>query len=99
MIGESIQCENEGCDVVFVKKTHNQKYHDDECCRLATNAKIMQKYYDRKSQRLGLPRACKECGKALSKYNSSKTCNACLLKHEEESRKSVANMLSSILIA
>lgn len=98
-IGEEKICENEGCEVRYIKKTHNQKYHDDECCRLATNAKIMQKYYDRKFQRLGIPRACKVCEKPLSKYNSSKTCNACLLKREEESKKSVADMLSSIIIA
>jgi hypothetical protein len=95
MIGEQIQCENKGCEVVFTKKTHNQRYHDDECCRLATNAKIMEKYYAKRAQKLGLARYC-ECGAKLSRYNSNDKCNACQLNSEVEKNNSVQSMLASV---
>jgi hypothetical protein len=96
MIGETITCENAGCDIKFVKRTHNQRYHDDECCRLATNAKIMEKYYQRRAQKLGLVRNCVSCGHKLSRYNSDTICNSCSLKQEIERNQSVASMLTSI---
>lgn len=95
MIGDTIQCENEGCEVLFTKRTHNQRYHDDECCRLATNAKIMQKYYARRAQKLGLARYC-ECGQKLSRYNSDTICNACQLARDVEKNQSVQSMLLSV---
>lgn len=98
MIGDKIICQNAGCEEEFIKKTHNQKYHDDECCRLATNAKIMEKYYEKKSQRLGLARQCKSCESPLSRYNSSSTCNACSLRLEVEKNQSVTSMLMSVII-
>lgn len=96
MIGETIKCENKGCEVEFVKKTHNQRYHDDECCRLATNAKIMEKYYARRAQKLGLARACTECGTKLSRYNPDTVCNSCSLNREIQKRDSVLEMLFSV---
>lgn len=96
MIGEVIQCQNAGCDISFAKKTHNQRYHDDECCRLATNAKIMEKYYARRAQRLGITRLCDKCETKLSRYNNSPTCNSCLLKSEVNRTNSVAAMLSTV---
>lgn len=99
MIGEQIECENAGCEVTFTKKTHNQRYHDDECCRLATNAKIMQKYYAKRAQRLGLVRHCEACGSKLSRYNSDSTCNACTLKHIDERNNTVFDMVSNSVIA
>lgn len=97
MIGEAIQCQNAGCEVVFVKKTHNQRYHDDECCRLATNAKIMEKYYARRAQRLGITRFCDRCGVTkLSRYNNATTCNSCLLQSQVSRTNSVAAMLSVV---
>ena len=98
-IGDQLTCSREGCDEEFISKTHNQKYHDDECCRLATNAKIMQKYYDRKNQRMGIPRACSVCESKLSKYNSSKICNTCELKIEKNRKDEVLSMLYSISIS
>lgn len=99
MIGEVIQCQNAGCEVYFAKKTHNQRYHDDECCRLATNAKIMEKYYARRAQRLGITRYCDKCEKTkLSRYNNNTTCNSCLLKSEVQRTNSVAAMLSTVSV-
>lgn len=96
MIGEIITCENKGCEIAFNKKTHNQRYHDEECCRLATNAKIMEKYYARRAQRLGLARTCENCDKALSRYNSDAICNACVLTRQVERNQSVMSMLTAV---
>src|SRR6478609_2308166 len=98
MIGEVIQCENTGCDIEFAKKTHNQRYHDDECCRLATNAKIMEKYYAKRAQRLGLARWCDECQKPLSRYNSDTTCNSCTISRQVAKKTEVQFMLNSVLV-
>ena len=38
-------CANKECAINFDAKTHNQKYCSDECCRIATNKRIMEKYY------------------------------------------------------
>jgi hypothetical protein len=96
MIGEIITCENKGCEIVFAKRTHNQRYHDDECCRLATNAKIMQKYYQRRAQKLGLARDCVSCDKPLSRYNSDSVCNACSLNRQVERNQAVLSMLNGV---
>lgn len=96
MIGETITCEKPGCDIEFVKQTHNQRYHDAECCRLATNIKIMEKYYARRAQKLGLARYCGSCGSRLSRYNSDSICNPCSLSLEVQKRNSVLDMLSSV---
>jgi hypothetical protein len=95
MIGETITCENKGCDVVFTKKTHNQRYHDAECTRLATNMKIMEKY-QRRAQKLGIERECTSCNNPLSRYNSGTVCNSCSLKHEVERNQSVLSMLTNV---
>lgn len=87
-------CANEGCEVAFVAKTHNQKYHSDECCRLATNRRIMEKYYARRDQRQGKTRLCKSCGVTkLSRYNDSQICGACSLSSEIKANSSALDML------
>ena len=42
-------CANTECAKEFDSKTHNQKYCSDECCRVATNRRIMEKYYEKKA--------------------------------------------------
>lgn len=96
LIGEQITCHNEGCDVVFAKRTHNQLYHDEECCRLATNAKIMKKYYEKRARRLNLKRIC-ECGNELSRYNDSNICNSCAESKESQRTLQIKNMLSNVI--
>lgn len=96
MIGEQITCENGGCSTVFTKKTHNQRYHDDECCRLATNAKIMEKYYQKRAQKLGLARNCDTCENPLSRYNSDSNCNSCKLSNRIQRNESVLSMISAV---
>lgn len=98
MIGDTVKCENTGCDVEFAKKTHNQKYHDDECCRLATNKKIMEKYYARKSQRAGADRMCVSCGETkLSRYNPGDTCHSCAFVSHEKRNEQVATTFMNVV--
>lgn len=100
MIGEERVCARENCEVVFRKKTHNQKYHDNDCCQLATNKRMMDKYYEKKAQKQGKPRYCSECNIVkLSRYNSSTICGACQNKEQTQIRISMAAMLSSVSVA
>lgn len=87
-------CANDGCDNIFSAKTHNQKYCSDECCRLATNRRIMEKYYEKQAQRQGKTRHCKTCKKTkLSRYNDTQICSPCKKKRTSEANESVLNML------
>lgn len=92
---EPVQCDRPGCDEWFTKKTHNQRYHDAECCRLATNSKIMEKYYERRDIKKGIARLCKSCEVTkLSRYNDSQICSACSAKRLSEVNASVQAMIS-----
>ena len=77
-------CANKECAKEFDSKTHNQKYCSDECCRIATNRRIMEKYYEKKAIRNGAKRVCK-CGNHLSRYNQGNVCAIC------EKNKSIKN--------
>jgi len=70
-------CQNSACKKEFINKTHNQKYCSDECCRVATNKRIMEKYYEKKAIRNGSLRVCKKCSSQLSRYNESNLCSSC----------------------
>lgn len=97
MIGEQITCQREGCDEEFVKRTHNQIYHDANCTKLATNVNIMKKYYRRRAQRLGHARYCSSCETTkLSRYNPDTVCNSCSQKQEIELNQSVSNSLMAV---
>lgn len=81
----------------FEKKTHNQKYHDDECCKIATNQRVMEKYYARRDQRAGKVRICTSCNiTKLSRYNDSLICSSCRAKREAAANSTVANMLQGV---
>jgi len=69
-------CNNKECSKEFDAKTHNQKYCSDECCRVATNKRIMEKYYEKKAIRNGAFRACSKCKTKLSRYNQSDICSS-----------------------
>lgn len=99
MIGETITCGREECQVEFTKKTHNQKYHDDECCRLATNANIMKKYYAGKERRSGKIRKCEVCETTkLSRYNPSSVCSACSSAAVMNRNESVTSSLATVVL-
>lgn len=70
-------CANKECAKEFNSKTHNQKYCSDDCCRIATNRRIMEKYYEKKAIKNGAYRSCKKCGIKLSRYNQSNKCSIC----------------------
>ena len=70
-----MKCFNSECPKDFTPKTHNQKYCSDECCRVATNKRIMQKYYEKKAIQNGAPRKCKGCPGFLSRYNTETYCS------------------------
>ena len=93
--GEQAVCAYKECGKLFTKSTHNQKYHDDECCRLATNARIMEKYYERKARRGGAKRICKTagCQTQLSRYNPDKICAECAERAESQSKKNLLDMV------
>ena len=89
-------CAYEPCGVEYIKSTHNQKFHSDECCRLATNKRIMEKYYERKARLKGAVRICKTptCNTKLSRYNASKFCSACERRESDERRYRLMGMMA-----
>lgn len=93
-VNSIVKCANKGCKETFEKKTHNQIYHSDECCRQATNRRIMEKYYANRDRKQGKARLCKQCKSTkLSRYNESEVCAVCESKIEEKKNNSVLNML------
>ena len=89
-------CSNKECAVEFDAKTHNQKYCSDECCRVATNKRIMEKYYEKKAIKNGAYRECKKCKLSLSRYNQSSMCSSCEKKDGAANRKKIMGMLDEI---
>jgi len=91
-----ITCARLGCEETFIPVTHNQKYHNAECCRIETNAKIMRKYYAKRAQRLGIPRHCSSCNSKLSRYNDNEICNSCASKGRVIVNNEITNMLMGV---
>jgi len=89
-------CANKECSKDFEPKTHNQKYCTDECCRVATNRRIMEKYYEKKAIRSGAQRGCKKCGAQLSRYNETSVCASCQKKIDITKRSKIMGMLDEI---
>ena len=92
-------CAYSECGVTFMAKTHNQRYHSSECCRQATNNRIMQDYYDKKARRTGAVRYCAGagCKTVLSRYNDDKLCGACETAQETAARKAILRMFSGAI--
>ena len=100
MSDNTFVCAREGCDEEAERKTHNQKYCSDECCRLATNQRIMEKYYAKRDQRQGKARYCNKCGTTkLSRYNDSLICGPCKVEKEIQANNSVIAMIVSASLA
>lgn len=97
---ESLLCARPGCEEPFEPKTHNQKYHNDECCRLATNSRLTDKYHAKKARRKGEVRVCDVCATTkLSRYNDDTTCAACKAQIEKDVNNSLFSMLSNTVLA
>ena len=88
-------CAYEECGKEFEAKTHNQKYCSDECCRIATNEKLKEQYYEKKARLAGKQRKCKSsgCNVILSRYNEGKICDKCLGAKREAERKALVEMV------
>lgn len=89
-------CANKDCSKEFEAKTHNQKYCNDECCRIATNKRIMEKYYEKKAIRNGAKRECLKCKAQLSRYNDSSLCSSCVKAKNEKNRKAILGLINEI---
>lgn len=80
-------CANPECSKNFKPKAHNQKYCTDECCRVVTNKRIMEKYYEEKAIREGKERMCDNgCGTVLTRYNLTSTCFPCDKRKQQRGR-------------
>jgi hypothetical protein len=89
-------CLNSECSIKFEPKTHNQKYCSDECCRVATNKRIMEKYYEKKAIKNGAPRKCKGCPGLLSRYNSDPYCAKCIKSNTSKVKKYLMGIIDDI---
>ena len=89
-------CLNNECGKDFESKTHNQKYCSDECCRVATNKRIMEKYYEKKAIKNGAPRKCKGCPGLLSRYNSESYCSKCTKSKHAKNKKDLMDIIDDI---
>jgi hypothetical protein len=91
-----IKCAFSECGEMFEPTTHNQKYHTPECCRRATNSRIMDNYYAKKARRGGSVRVCSTpgCETKLSRYNDGTTCQKCDAAKGQETRNKLLNMLT-----
>jgi hypothetical protein len=88
-------CAYEYCGQDFEPKTHNQKYCSDECCRIATNEKLKEQYYEKKARLAGKKRYCKTagCRVVLSRYNDTNICDKCQGAKKESQRVSLVEMV------
>lgn len=85
------------CGNPFPFKTHNQKYCSKECCRIATNKKIMAKYYLKKQRLAGGLRLCFGCENQLSRYNSENFCTKCQLEEKKKKSGIVIGDIESVI--
>lgn len=87
-------CSN--CGIGFESNKKNQKYCTPACCRLATNKKIMERYYESKKRRSGVKRFC-TCGQLLSRYNDSNQCYTCLTKNQENNTIAITEVIDNVI--
>ena len=91
-------CAYDKCKKEFEPKTHNQKYHSDECCRIATNEKLKEKYYDKKARLAGKKRICKskDCNVILSRYQEENICTKCQSKEKAKQKQEIIEMVRRV---
>jgi hypothetical protein len=85
-------CSNTECS----KEFNAQKYCSDDCCRIATNKRIMEKYYEKRAIKKGAKRECKFCQSQLSRYNQDKVCAACLKNVEVKAKNFIMGIINDI---
>lgn len=84
------------CTSPFESNKKNQKYCTPACCRLATNKKIMEKYYENKKRLSGYKRYC-DCGQLLSRYNENSQCYECIQKESVDNRDNILEVINSVI--
>ena len=89
-------CANPTCELSFNPTRHNQKYCSKDCCKVVTNAKIMQQYYEKKDRKSGKKRICNSCNTtALSRYNEGTVCQPCILADRASNRLELLQMVGA----
>lgn len=83
------------CGMGFESNKKNQKYCTPACCRLATNKKIMTKYYENKRRLGGEKRFC-ECGQLLSRYNENDSCFPCTEKNKQLDKGNILEVIRNV---
>jgi hypothetical protein len=75
---DEVVCKNEECNKSFITKKYNAVFCSKECRRLVTNKKLLDKYYENKSNKFK-KRICKtkNCTTILSSYNKEDICEPC----------------------
>jgi hypothetical protein len=96
VIGLVVNCARAECGREFHKTTHNQKYCSNECCRIETNRKIMEKYHERAAIKRGKKRVCRNCGNSLSRYNENNICGSCETTKRNENLGEAAALVGSV---
>lgn len=93
-----MKCAYDKCGQEFTPRTHNMKYCSDEHCRIATNEKLRQAYYDKKDRLAGKKRICKSngCSVILSRYNEGNVCEKCNNAKKLAERKEILEMMRSV---
>jgi hypothetical protein len=87
-------CANTNCETVFEPTRHNQKYCSKNCCKIVTNAKIMENYYEKRARKSGKKRICKSCETAvLSRYNEGSVCQSCKLDKKSANRLELLQLI------
>lgn len=84
------------CNEPFESNKKNQKYCTPVCCRLATNKKIMEKYYENKKRLGGQKRYC-DCGQLLSRYNEYSKCYKCIDEEAQNNRENILGVINSVI--
>ncbi len=84
------------CGDPFESNKKNQKYCTPSCCRLATNKKIMEKYYENKKRLGGEKRYC-YCGQLLSRYNENVICYQCEKSEKDNSRENILEVIANVV--
>jgi|SRR3954471_10685845 hypothetical protein len=78
------ECANPACKNEFEVRRVNMIYCSNDCCKVATNAKLIARYHAKKNKNTGERRCA--CGAKLSRYNSNSKCHACIIADEQRER-------------
>jgi hypothetical protein len=91
-------CAYAECGQSFEAKTHNQRYCSDDCCRKATNARLMEQYYEKKARRQGHIRVCTtpDCNTRLNRYNDGNVCGKCEAEEKAKARSALLSNFAGI---